>query len=249
MAGTNVFGFLTTFEGALAWVSSKTSPFAESTDAPSNINSRLRAFIMSKVEKGSGLESIHTPHVHYQFHWMGDHWKQEIISVGECQSIPKIWSIEGLVSESNHASPTFQHLRFDKEIQELTVARLDGCSGSHQFSGKFSLAERQDEVVMDVELNDRSGEDGLPLTATYLIESSGGHLARSESATMTWLIPEARLIFEADPPGRIESQEGGQGSIRLTAIAGTDTRTSLQTLRFRWKWMIKHSHQIWDREV
>ncbi len=204
---------------------------------------------MSKVESSSGLESILTPHVQYRFHWIGDHWKQEITSVGECQSIPKIWSIEGLVSESMHASPTFQHLRIDEESQGRRIARLDGNSGSHQFSGTLSLTEGRDEVVMDVELNDRSDEFGVPLTATYLIESSGGHLVRTESATITWLIPEARLVFEADPPCRIESHEAGLGSIRLTALAGTDPSTSTQTLRFRWKWMIKHSHQIWDREV
>ncbi len=204
---------------------------------------------MTKVESGSGLESILTPNVHYHFHWMGDHWKQEITSVGECQSIPKIWSIEGLVSDSVHASPTFQHLRIDQEIQGLTIARLDGCAGSHQFSGRFSLTERPDEVVMDVELSDRSNGTGVPLSATYLIESSGGHLVRAESATISWLIPEARLVFEADPPCRIESHEAGLGTIRLTAVAGTDPSTSLQTLRFRWKWMIKHSHQIWDREL
>src|SRR5947209_80203 len=110
---------------------------------------------MSKIEISSGLETIITPCFHYRFHWMGDHWKQEIVSAGGCQAIPKIWSIEGLISDDaplRPASPAFQRLVIEQEYQGLTVARLDGRSGPHRYSGTFTFEENPEGVVIDVEV-------------------------------------------------------------------------------------------------
>ena len=207
---------------------------------------------MSKIEISSGLETIITPCLHFQFRWMGDHWKQEIVSVGGCQAIPKIWSIEGLISDDaplRPASPAYQRLTIDQDHPGLTVARLEGRSGPHHYQGTFAFEETAEGVVIDVEVGDRCPSASLPLAATYLIESSAGQLHRDEAATITWPNPETRLVLEAEPPARVEAHEAGMGTIRLTALAGVESTAEVRTLRYRWRWCVVHGHQIWDREV
>jgi hypothetical protein len=207
---------------------------------------------MSKIEISSGVETIITPCLHYRFLWMGDHWKQEIVSVGGCQAIPKIWSIEGLISHDaplRSASPAYQRIVIVQDHPGLTVARLDGRSGPHHYSGSFAFHEKTEGVVIDVEVNDRCAEASRPLASTYLIESSLGRLQRDEAATITWPNPETRLIFEAEPPARVDAHEAGMGTIRLKASTEVEPTADVRTLRYRWRWCTVPGHQIWDREV
>ncbi len=206
---------------------------------------------MSQIESSSGLETIITPSFHYRFHWMGDHWKQEIVSVGGCQAIPQIWSIEGLISfqaRLEPASPAYQRIQVKQESPVVTVAQLQGQTGPNRYSGVFTFEERPDEVVVDVEVQDRCDDPGM-LSATYLIQSSPGVLQPGESATITWSNPKTQLIFEAEPPAVVEAREAGMGTIRLRALAEPDPSSKIQTLRYRWRWISVPGHQIWDREV
>ena len=207
---------------------------------------------MSDIVISSGLETVITPCLHYHFHWMGDHWKQEIVSAGGCQAIPQIWSVEGLISHRARlepASPAYQRLEIKKESPVVTVAHLHGQAGSNHYSGVFTFEERPDEVVVDVEVVDRRAEPGKMLAATYLIQSSPGLLQPGEAATITWPNPETRLVFEAEPPARVEANEAGMGTIRLRALAEPDPSSDVQTLRYRWRWITVPGHQIWDRDV
>jgi hypothetical protein len=207
---------------------------------------------MSDIEISSGLETIITSSFHYRFHWMGDHWKQEIVSAGGCQAIPQIWSIEGLISHRARlepASPAYQRLEITKESPAVSVAHLQGRAGPNSYSGAFTFEERPDEVVIDIEVTDRSAKPGKMLAATYLVQSSPGRLQPGESATITWHNPETRLVFEAEPPARVEAHEAGMGTIRLRAWAEPDPSSEIHTLRYRWRWVSVPGHQIWDRDV
>ncbi len=207
---------------------------------------------MFKIETSSGLQTIITPSFHFRFHWMGDHWKQEILPVGGCQAIPKVWSVEGHVSHdgpSRPASPAFGRLRIEEDAADVVVAHLDGQSGPHHYSGTFRFEERADEVVIDVEVLDRCAEADQPPMATYLIESSDGHLHHDGAATITWLNPETRLVFEAGPAARVEADAAGMGTIRLKALAEPDPSAEVQALRYRWRWITVPGRQIWDRDV
>jgi hypothetical protein len=207
---------------------------------------------MSHIEISSGLETIITPCFHYQFHWMGDHWKQEIVSVGGCQAIPQIWSIEGLISHHARlepASPAYQRLVITKESPIVTVAHLHGQAGPDNYSGVFTFEERPDEVVINVKVKDHCTKPGKMLAATYLVQSSPGRLRPGESATITWHNPETRLVLEAEPPARVEAHEAGMGTIRLRALAEPDPSSEIHTLRYRWRWITVPGHQIWDRDV
>jgi hypothetical protein len=207
---------------------------------------------MPEHQHTGGLQAVTTAHVHYQFHWMGDHWKQEIVGVGGCQAIPLIWSIEGQVARDGHlttASPTYEHLDIREGEPPTIVARLSGEAGPRHYSATFTFEERPDEVAVDVEVDARGGDPAKPTVATYLIESSDGHLERGEAATITWTNPETRLVFEAVPPARVEAHEAGMGTIRLKAIGALDPSGEAQKLRYRWRWVTVPGHQIWDREV
>ncbi len=206
---------------------------------------------MSEIEISSGLKSVITSLGHYRFHWMGDRWKQEIVSDGACEAIPNIWSVEGQVALDGHlavASPAYERLDLER-VGPNVVARLDGVEGSRHASATFTFEERPDEVVVDVEVNVRGAEPGEAPIATYLIESSAGHLERGEAATITWTNPPTTLVFEADAPSKVEANEAGMGTIRLKALAPLDPSADAQTLRYRWRWISHPSHQIWDREV
>ncbi len=207
---------------------------------------------MPTIETSSGLQTIITSCFHYQFHWMGDHWKQEIVSVGGCQAIPKIWSIEGLISHDaglRPASPAYQRLIIEQDPADVIVAHLDGQSGSHHYAASFRFEEQPEGVVVAVEVEDRCADADQPLTATYLIESSAGHLIQGEAATITWPHPEARLVFEAEPPAVVEANEAGMGTIRLRALAGPDLGADVHTLRYRWSWITVPANQIWNRDI
>ncbi|WP_435010513.1 hypothetical protein P12x_001783 [Tundrisphaera lichenicola] len=209
---------------------------------------------MSTIEISSGYEAILTFCLHFQFRWMGDHWKQEIASVGGCEAIPRIWSIEGLVSDDapiRPASPAYQILSIDQQRPDLTTARLEGRAGPHHYSGRLTFEEKADEVVINVEVIDRCTNVGKPLTATYLIESSSGHLHpdHDSSVRITWPHPDTHLVFEADPPARVEAQEAGMGTIRLKAVVEPDPSAKVQTLHYRWRWITTPGHQIWNRDV
>jgi len=206
---------------------------------------------MPKIETSSGLQTIITSCFHYQFRWMADHWKQEIVSVGGCQVIPRIWSIEGLISHDGGlrpASPAFQRLNIEQGQADVAVAHLDGQSGSHHYAASYHFEEHPEGVVVAIDVEDRCPEADQPLTATYLIESSVGHLVQDEAATITWPHPETRLVFEAGPPALVEAHEAGMGTIRLRALASPDPGADIHTLRYRWSWITVPSHQIWDRD-
>jgi hypothetical protein len=207
---------------------------------------------MTSIEISSGLETVITACVHYRFHWMGDHWKQEIAGVGDCSSIPRVWSVEGAISydaTSTVASPPYHQIEIKKVSPQVTVARLEGRSHPHHYSASFTFEERPNEVVVEVEVEDRGGHEGEAPRVTYLIESSSGHREREGPATITWPHPDTKLIFEAEAPARVEANEAGLGTIRLKAIGTHDPSSEVQTLRYRWKWTTKPGHQIWDREV
>lgn len=217
-----------------------------------SIASRSGGSIVSDIDISSGLETVITPSFHYRFHWMGDHWKQEIVSAGGCQAIPRIWSIQGLITHHERlvpASPAYQRLEIKKESPVVTVARLHGQTGPNHYSGVFAFEERPNEVIIDVGVEDRCREPGPMLAATYLIQSSAGRLLPGVSATITWANPETRLVFEAEPPARVEASEAGMGTIRLRALAVPDPSSEIQSLRYRWRWITVPGHQIWDRDV
>jgi hypothetical protein len=207
---------------------------------------------MSEIESSSGSEMVITPHLHYRFHWKEDHWKQDIVSVGDCQAIPRIWSTEGEIAQGGHsmpASPFYQQLAMEQVSPMVTVSRLEGRSGAHHYSARFTIEERSDGVVVDVEVTAQGAGSTHALVATYLIESSSGLLDRGDAATITWTNPETRLHFEADPPSRVQADEAGMGTIRLKALAPPDPSSEVQSLRYRWTWTTTPGHQIWDREV
>ena len=208
---------------------------------------------MAEIVISSGLETIITPLFHFHFHWMGDHWKQEIESVGGCEAIPRIWSTEGKISHHARlepASPAYQQLDIKQGRPGVTVATLGGQTGPNRYSAAFTFEERDHEVVIDVEVKDCCDEPGETLTATYLIQSSSGQLQKEgESVTIGWAHPETRLVFEAEPPTRVEAHEAGMGTIRLMASAKADPPTPNHELRYRWRWIRVPGHQIWDREV
>jgi hypothetical protein len=126
---------------------------------------------------------------------------------------------------------------------------LDGQSGRQHFSASFSVEETDEEVVIEVEVADHSLDPLEFLAATYLIESSSGILESDQVATITWINPTSRLIFEADRPARIETHEAGIGTIRFRAITALDPSLQTLSLRYRWRWIMKAAKQIWNREA
>jgi hypothetical protein len=207
---------------------------------------------MSEIEITSGLETVLTSLIHYGFRWMGGHWKQEIVGVGGSQAIPKIWSTEGVITRDGHlmpASPAYQRIEIKQASPEVAVAHLEGRSAPLRHSAVFTFEERPEEVVVDVEVKVQgSGPDEIP-HATYLIESSDGNLEQDDAVTISWPNPDTKLVFEAGPGSRVEAHEAGMGTIRLQALAPHDSSAEVQTLRYRWRWISKPGHQIWDREV
>ena len=176
---------------------------------------------MIKIELSSGLEAVVTPHVSYRFLWMGDHWKQEIVSCGGCQAIPRIWSVEQRPTQDlteNLGSPLYQTLSIGQEHPGIAMAHLVGQSGPHHYTATYRFEERPEEFLVDVEVTDKCLHATLPITATYLIESSQGWLDCGETATITWHNPESCLVFEAEPPAKVEANESGMGTIRLKAV-------------------------------
>jgi hypothetical protein len=207
---------------------------------------------MPEIEISSGLETIITPCLHLRFRWMGGHWKQEMVSVGGCQAIPRIWSIEGQVAHDapwRPASPSYQQLEVKKGGPGVVVGQMTGRSGPHHYSTTFTVEDRAEEVDIEFEVVDHCAGSDEALIATYLIESSAGHLHQDEAATVTWPHPETRLGFEAEPPCRVESLEAGMGTIRLMAIADPDPSAEVRSLRYRWRWITTPGHQIWDRDA
>ena len=207
---------------------------------------------MATIERSSGVQSVITPHVHYRFHWMGDRWKQEIACGGGCGAIPKIWSVEGAVAGEGGptpASPTFDRLELEQAGPRVVHARLSGASGKLRSSAVFSFEERDDEVVVDVEVDVRGVGPGESPIATYLIESSAGRLAKGEAASIRWTNPDTSLVFEAHAPARVVADEAGMGTIRLKAESPRDPSAGSHALHYRWRWTSRPGHQIWDREA
>ena len=207
---------------------------------------------MPTIEASSGVETVITSFVHYGFRWMGDHWKQEIACFGDCEAIPRIWSVEGAIGHepsARDASPPYRTIAVKPATPAVAVARLEGRSGSHQYRASFSFQERPDGVLVEVEVEGRGAPAGEAPMATYLVESSDGHLERQGTATITWPYPDATLVFEAEAPARVEAHEAGLGTIRLKAIAPHDPSSEVQALRYRWRWITRPGRQIWDREA
>ncbi len=207
---------------------------------------------MVTTETSSEVTAIITPCVTLQFSWSGDRWKHEMISAGGCESIPRIWSVEmaSTVDETAHCSgPIYEHLKARVDEAGIGRAILDGQGGSQHFTASFSVEERSEEVVIEVAVTDHSIDPIASLDATYLIESSSGILDSTQGAMITWNIPASRLIFEAERPATIETQEAGIGTIRCRAIAPCKPSSETVSLRYRWKWIMQPTKQIWNRQA
>ncbi len=205
---------------------------------------------MLEVEASSGVEAIITPCIRLQFSWMGEHWKHELISDGGCQAIPRIWSVEGQIKHQapgETASPAFERIRMTRDRPGVAVAHLSGRSDQHRIEGVFTVEEEPDGVVIDVAVTHTPAEAGRTFSVTYLVEASDGELRVDESASIVFHHPETRLVFEAVAPTRVEAQEAGMGTIRLKAISEPDSATESHTFRYRWRWVQRPGHQIWDR--
>ena len=210
---------------------------------------------MPTIEVSSGLQTILTRYVHYEFHWMGDHWKQEIVATGPCQSIPRVWSVEGLTARSGllaPASPVFQQLQLEVGEPGEAIATLTGRLGPRRFSGQIRVEEALNEVVIETELSTWNAPEGEPLAMTFLVESSTGELNTGEGATLSWDVPETSLVFESEPPAQVVTNQAGQGTIRLIASLPDDPTTDPTkpaALRYRWRYRANVGRQIWDREA
>jgi len=207
---------------------------------------------MIAIEISSGVETVITPFVNYRFLWMGDHWKQEIVSRGGCQAIPRIWSVEHRPTyddSENLGSPLYQRLKILEEQPGRAVAHLEGHSGPHAYSASYTFEERGEELVIDFDVTEKSHHSSQPITATYLIESSAGRLHCDLAATISWPHPESRLVFEVEPPAKVEANEAGMGTIRLKAVLVPDPSTDVHRFHYRMRWITSPGHQIWDRDV
>jgi|GEM_PF-4260761 len=207
---------------------------------------------MITMEISSGKTTIITPCVQLRFSWAGDRWEHEMVSGGESTSIPKIWSVDMALSPDDTLSlacPVYEHLVARIDETKIGRAILDGRSGSNLFTASFSVEEKPEEVVIGVEVSDRFLEPDTSLAAAYLTESPSGITESGGMATMTWVTPESRLIFEADPPAVIQSHPAGMGTIRLQAITAPEPSSKSIRLRYRWRWIALPTHHIWDREA
>ena len=205
---------------------------------------------MPEIEISSGHQAIITSCFQFRFEWMSDRWKQEVVSLGSCASIPRIWSLEGVHSPDDPtrvSGPIYQQIDVQHESDGVVRALLVGQSGPHHFSAAVSVEEKPDGAVVDIDVADRCRSPVEALAATYLIESSDAELRHSEgSAALAWHHPESRLIFEADQPTRISAQEGSLGTIRVQALATIDASEQTHRFRYRWRWVHSPEHRIWD---
>ncbi len=207
---------------------------------------------MPEIEVSSGRETILTSCIQVRFLWFADHWKHELVSSGKCAPIPRIWSV-GAVPRPEIPkkiySPFYQRLDAQVDPSGIAHASLGGQFGEHNFSATFTVEERPQEVVIEVEVVDHSSDSSDDLAATYLIEASDGELTPGDPLSIAWHHPECRLVFEADSPGKVTADEAGMGTIRLQASVPSDSSSTVHRLKYRWKWIHDPSHQIWDRDV
>ena len=207
---------------------------------------------MVEIELSSDRETIISHCLLLRFLWSEDHWRHELVSSGGCSPIPRIWSVGAVPRPHDPArirSPFYERLSAEVTPSGSALARLSGRREPHHFSATFNLEERPEEVVVDVEVSDRHVNRTDELAATYLIDASDGILEVGDSVTIAWHHPECRLVFEAEPPGRVTAQEAGMGTIRLQASTPSSPSTPTHQLRYRWKWNTMPSRRIWDREA
>ena len=208
---------------------------------------------MSMIDVSSTVQAIATPFGEYRFHWTGDHWKQEIDCVGDCSSIPKIWSVEGqqvIGGRRLLAGPSFQHVHLSEAGPKIVVARLDGREGVHTYNAAFRCEERAEEfvVVVEVKVQGAAADELTPVT--YLVESSDGVLkVEAQAATLTWPNPETTLVFEVEAPAVLDAKEDGLGTIQLRASTPPGPVGEVRTIRYRWRLRTKPGKQIWDRQA
>lgn len=207
---------------------------------------------MAEIEVSSDQETIITHCLRVRFLWFEDHWKHELVSSGGCSPIPRIWSVGAVPRPEDPAhirSPFYQKLAAEIGPTGAARASLSGHQGPHHFSATFEVEERPEEVVVEVEVDDRHVVPADELAATYLVQASDGVLEKGEAVTITWHHPECRLDFEAEPPGRVTAHEAGMGTIRLQASAPPGLWSPSHRLKYRWRWVSIPSHQVWDRDA
>lgn len=207
---------------------------------------------MIQLDFVSVCQSIRTNCLELRFEWNGDRWTHHILSTGESSSVPRIWSFESGHIETDHSrvpGPVYQQLHLDQDARGNGRGLLVGQAGPHHFSGAFLVSEQEHGTTIDVDVADRCSAPIEALAATYLIEASAAHLAAGEVNSLEWHHPETRVIFEPEAPTTVAAHESGQGSIRFQALARLDP--SLQTQRFRYRWIWTHpaAHPIWGRYV
>ncbi len=204
---------------------------------------------MIQIETASGQEVIVAPCLRLRFSWVGDHWKQEMVSVGDSVGVPMIWSVEANNTLGDHSrvvSPTYQQIDV-RMADSVARALLVGQAGPHHFSAAVEVSEAANGVVVDVDVADRCREPVEALAATYVMENAAGQLHQGGAGGLVWDHATHHLIFEADPPTRVLAASHGFGSLQVQALATIDPAARTHRFRYRWRWINEPDAQIWDR--
>ena len=226
---------------------------------------------MAIYQTSSAAETIVASCFELRFWWHEDRWRHEIVSTAAAASLPRVAAVEATVDLEGHhriVSPTYQQIHLDEDRAAGSVrAFLVGQSGPHHFSAAFHVQERPHGAVVDVDVADRCLAPVEYLAATYHVEASHGSwteethaesdpgstidpaVAARRAIVLTCEHPHARLIFEADHPGRHLAEEAGHGSVRVQALAHAAAADRTHRFRYRWRWVNDSRPSLWDHAV
>jgi hypothetical protein len=197
---------------------------------------------MLSIEAGEAHHDLIADGFRLQFVWRTDRWQHRISveSGGETRCLAATPDADD--STGGVLSPTFQHIQVpDRDpSSESVVALLVGQSGTHHFSGAFTLRKTTEGILVQAELADRTGRHDAPVASHYLVDLAPGSLIEAREGVVRWPIPGRdgwTIEFEAEPPARLDLSEAGR---RRCLVQASRVEPSVgQTRCWSYAWLLR----------
>jgi hypothetical protein len=197
---------------------------------------------MAVLEESGDLRSIVCPDFALVFERAGDRWTHAL-AVSQTLDGPReiiARAIEWDMERDSHdrvVSPVFQELHFQTDPSGSVQGLLVGMSGKHHFSAVFHLEERATEVILSVDIADRTRELVAALASTYAVMLNSGDLADTDETTIAWNLGHGRLIFASEKPALAGLAEAGRRATQVQATIGGDPENATKRWQYTWIWM------------
>ncbi len=196
---------------------------------------------MAEIETTEERQSILTPRLRLAFPWTGDRWSHALEGEDTPGRVRLAHSIEGDPRRDDPArvvSPAYQQLSFQRG-EAGVQALLVGQSGPHHFSAVFTILERGEEIVIEVDVADRCRSALAALACTYRVNATSSDLRDADPDRILWELPalgHRRLSLEAVEPTRIALAEAGRSATQVQASAPIRPDSRTQRCVYRWRW-------------